>query len=157
MKSVFLCSKKRFIFRVIKWKVRGWVVHVECLVKMIYTVYLPVFFYHIKYPDKTCKIFKSCYQFIRWFKYDRDCLCVNKPVTVPVIFERTCRLEHERKGPLRDIGVDGTMWLKRMLKWLKLGLDVSLRLMAPGEFMHTGNEYDYCVRGGKYLDHASVC
>ena len=26
----------------------------------------------------------------RWFKYDRDCLCVNKPVTVPVIFEPPC-------------------------------------------------------------------
>jgi len=26
----------------------------------------------------------------RWFKYDRDYLCVNKPVTVPVIFEPPC-------------------------------------------------------------------
>ena len=25
-----------------------------------------------------------------WFKYDRDYLCVNKPVTVPVIFEPPC-------------------------------------------------------------------
>jgi len=28
----------------------------------------------------------------RWFKYDRDYLCVNKPVTVPVIFEPLCIL-----------------------------------------------------------------
>ena len=26
----------------------------------------------------------------RWFKYDQDYLCVNKPVTVPVIFEPPC-------------------------------------------------------------------
>jgi hypothetical protein len=26
----------------------------------------------------------------RWFKYDRDCLCVNKSQLVPVIFEPTC-------------------------------------------------------------------
>ena len=26
----------------------------------------------------------------RWFKYDRDYLCVNKPVIVPVIFEPPC-------------------------------------------------------------------
>ena len=28
--------------------------------------------------------------YTRWFKYDRDYLCVNKPVTVPVIFEPPC-------------------------------------------------------------------
>ena len=26
----------------------------------------------------------------RWFKYDRDCLCVNKSQFVPVIFEPPC-------------------------------------------------------------------
>jgi hypothetical protein len=26
----------------------------------------------------------------RWFKYDRDCLCVNKSQFVPVIFEQPC-------------------------------------------------------------------
>ena len=30
------------------------------------------------------------YIYARWFKYDRDYLCVNKPVTVPVIFELPC-------------------------------------------------------------------
>ena len=30
----------------------------------------------------------------RWFKYDRDYLCVNKPVTVPVIFEPSCTFNH---------------------------------------------------------------
>ena len=29
----------------------------------------------------------------RWFKYERDYLCVNKPVTVPVIFEPPCILQ----------------------------------------------------------------
>ena len=29
----------------------------------------------------------SLFLYTRWFKYDRDYLCVNKPVTVPVIFE----------------------------------------------------------------------
>jgi hypothetical protein len=28
----------------------------------------------------------------RWFKYDRDCLCVNKSQFVPVIFEPPCKL-----------------------------------------------------------------
>jgi hypothetical protein len=28
----------------------------------------------------------------RWFKYDRDCLCVNKSQFVPVIFEPPCIL-----------------------------------------------------------------
>jgi len=29
----------------------------------------------------------------RWFKYDRDYLCVNKPQSVPVIFEPPCTYE----------------------------------------------------------------
>ena len=28
----------------------------------------------------------------RWFKYDRDCLCVNLATSVPVIFEPPCTL-----------------------------------------------------------------
>jgi hypothetical protein len=28
----------------------------------------------------------------RWFKYDRDYLCVNKPQFVPVIFEPPCNI-----------------------------------------------------------------
>jgi hypothetical protein len=28
--------------------------------------------------------------YTRWFKYDRDCLCVNKSQFVPVIFEPPC-------------------------------------------------------------------
>jgi len=56
-------------------------------------------------------------------------------------------------GHLGDLGIDGKMWLKRFLKkW-----DVDLRVMANGEFMHTSNEYDCCIRGGKYLDHVCVC
>ena len=31
----------------------------------------------------------------RWFKYDRDYLCVNKPVTVPVIFEPPCTFKKQ--------------------------------------------------------------
>ena len=29
-------------------------------------------------------------QSTRWFKYDRDCLCVNLATSVPVIFEPPC-------------------------------------------------------------------
>ena len=29
---------------------------------------------------------------IRWFKYDRDYLCVNKSQLVPVIFEPPCKI-----------------------------------------------------------------
>jgi hypothetical protein len=29
----------------------------------------------------------------RWFKYDRDDLCVNKSQFVPVIFELTCKIK----------------------------------------------------------------
>ena len=32
--------------------------------------------------------------YTRWFKYDRDYFCVNKPVTVPVIFEPPCILDY---------------------------------------------------------------
>jgi hypothetical protein len=32
----------------------------------------------------------------RWFKYDRDDLCVNKPQFVPVIFEPPCRMEENK-------------------------------------------------------------
>jgi hypothetical protein len=39
------------------------------------------------FPAKT-----SCVQILtRWFKYDRDDLCVNKSQFVPVIFEPPCK------------------------------------------------------------------
>ena len=31
-----------------------------------------------------------CHDNKRWFKYDRDYLCINKPQSVPVIFEPPC-------------------------------------------------------------------
>ena len=31
-------------------------------------------------------------EYTRWFKYDRDCLCVNLATSVPVIFEPPCTL-----------------------------------------------------------------
>jgi hypothetical protein len=34
----------------------------------------------------------------RWFKYDRDYLCVNKSQFVPVIFEPPCTLMCEKYG-----------------------------------------------------------
>jgi hypothetical protein len=33
------------------------------------------------------------YEYTRWFKYDRDDLCVNKSQFVPVIFEPPCTLQ----------------------------------------------------------------
>jgi hypothetical protein len=35
--------------------------------------------------------------YTRWFKYDRDYLCVNKPQSVPVIFEPPCTMEEARR------------------------------------------------------------
>jgi hypothetical protein len=32
--------------------------------------------------------------YTRWFKYDRDWLCVNKPQFVPVIFEPPCTYKY---------------------------------------------------------------
>jgi hypothetical protein len=37
----------------------------------------------------------SCYT--RWFKYDRDYLCVNKSQFVPVIFEPPCNCKFEAR------------------------------------------------------------
>jgi hypothetical protein len=34
----------------------------------------------------------------RWFKYDRDYLCVNKSQFVPVIFEPPCMLQHGQQN-----------------------------------------------------------
>ena len=62
MRRIFVCSKSALLRWVTKCSVRGWAVHVELLFKMIYIVYLSVFFYHMKYPDKKCNIFKSYYQ-----------------------------------------------------------------------------------------------
>ena len=39
---------------------------------------------------KTVLVQFRCYLFTRWFKYDRDDLCVNKSQFVPVIFEPPC-------------------------------------------------------------------
>jgi hypothetical protein len=39
--------------------------------------------------------FRSCVKYTRWFKYDRDWLCVNKSQFVPVIFEPPCTLPQE--------------------------------------------------------------
>jgi hypothetical protein len=36
------------------------------------------------------KVIETHYHSTRWFKYDRDCLCVNKSQFVPVIFEPPC-------------------------------------------------------------------
>jgi hypothetical protein len=37
----------------------------------------------------------TCVHCTRLFKYDRDYLCVNKPVTVPVVFEPPCTNSHK--------------------------------------------------------------
>jgi hypothetical protein len=37
----------------------------------------------------------NVYAYTRWFKYDRDCLCVNKSQFVPVIFEPPCTLAYD--------------------------------------------------------------
>jgi hypothetical protein len=36
--------------------------------------------------------------YTRWFKYDRDYLCVNKSQFFPVIFEPPCILKHKAKS-----------------------------------------------------------
>jgi hypothetical protein len=40
---------------------------------------------------------------IRWFKYDRDYLCVNKSQFVPVIFEPPCIYRARRQNALRAV------------------------------------------------------
>ena len=37
------------------------------------------------------EVYKLIVYNTRWFKYDRDDLCVNKSQFVPVIFERPCK------------------------------------------------------------------
>jgi hypothetical protein len=41
----------------------------------------------------------------RWFKYDRDDLCVNKPQFVPVIFEPPCTISLEKMGYVLKLAV----------------------------------------------------
>ena len=41
-------------------------------------------------PQHTHLLFRVIKSFTRWFKYDRDWLCVNKSQFVPVIFEPPC-------------------------------------------------------------------
>jgi hypothetical protein len=45
--------------------------------------------------------------YTRWFKYDRDCLCVNKSQFVPVIFEPPCiniKVKFSRYRPEQALG-----------------------------------------------------
>jgi hypothetical protein len=43
------------------------------------------------YQQGTCKVMTwTTHEYTRWFKYDRNYLCVNKSQFVPVIFEPPC-------------------------------------------------------------------
>jgi hypothetical protein len=61
-------------------------------------------------------IFQLLYQILntRWFKYDRDDLCVNKSQFVPVIFEPPCTLDSVSHGvlfsKLRVHGITGQVY-----------------------------------------------
>jgi hypothetical protein len=58
---------------------------------------------------RRCVEHGDCYT--RWFKYDRDNLCVNKSQFVPVIFEPPCILCYELLCPLlQEIVVKLQMW-----------------------------------------------
>jgi hypothetical protein len=52
----------------------------------------------------------------RWFKYDRDYLCVNKSQFVPVIFEPPCRFE----PGYNDIGLCDTLSKTLDVMWYPL-------------------------------------
>ena len=52
----------------------------ECIFCIVYLIWWQIL-YPVGLLDIVCT---------RWFKYDRDYLCVNKPVTVPVIYEPPC-------------------------------------------------------------------
>jgi hypothetical protein len=45
----------------------------------------------------------------RWFKYDRDYLCVNKSQFVPVIFEPPCTLKTRAEGTTKT---KKRVWMK---------------------------------------------
>ena len=49
-------------------------------------------------------IYIYTYIYTRWFKYDRDCLCVNLATSVPVIFEPPCIYTHTH-GPGSSVGI----------------------------------------------------
>jgi hypothetical protein len=44
----------------------------------------------------------------RWFKYDRDYLCVNKSQFVPVIFESPCTSKNKAIPVQAYIGLEGS-------------------------------------------------
>ena len=49
-------------------------------------------------------------KYTRWFKYDRDDLCVNKSQFVPVIFEPPCRMLDLKPARLLDFSVQGGLF-----------------------------------------------
>jgi hypothetical protein len=64
----------------------------------------------------------------RWFKYDRDDLCVNKSQFVPVIFEPPCILVGARGIATCEIG-SRKISIKRNVS-VKSGLRVLLYMMT---------------------------
>jgi hypothetical protein len=49
--------------------------------------------------DKSTHYSHSSHKNTRWFKYDRDYLCVNKSQFVPVIFEPPCNITNYKPSP----------------------------------------------------------
>jgi hypothetical protein len=66
--------------------------------KLLVLTVLKMFFFwyrmgkHIGMPHTKMRQRNKLLHFTRWFKYDRDYLCVNKSQFVPVIFEPPCNI-----------------------------------------------------------------
>jgi hypothetical protein len=66
------------------------------------------------------------WEYTRWFKYDRDWLCVNKPQSVPVIFEPPCtgqlvldhKVNHIINIPILFHPANGPVWPLRSGRYL---------------------------------------
>jgi hypothetical protein len=72
------------------------------------------------FPGKQCIIWGKKYGiYTRWFKYDRDDLCVNKSQFVPVIFEPPCTLPlFIQPNDLNNKGIKCRHTMDAALKWM---------------------------------------
>jgi hypothetical protein len=75
------------------------------------------FYYYVKTVQINTFI-NAHYVYTRWFKYDRDDLCVNKSQFVPVIFEPPCT--YIQLNPVITSSVYATSRLQRQILWNQL-------------------------------------
>ena len=105
----------------------------------------------------------------RWFKYDRDYLCVNKSQFVPVIFEPPCILGmRERRDAHRFLvrKPDRRRPIGKPRRWRKDNIKIDLKTIVRGlwldwcglgqgqaaGFCEISNKPPDCIKNGEFLE-----